>query len=95
VPYTHRWTRSKEFPPHKLRAVVADCVKVTDHVGIPIQFDHDIPEPAHFDTEQGVHFNGVGEDGFGAFCVSRFASDDDDRTSCISERIPYDLAFCT
>jgi hypothetical protein len=100
--YTHYLRRRRALPERAFAAAAADCKRVCEASGVPLQFEADDPIPAVF-TSELIRFNGVGEDGHETFYVGRDFDPEPHQTAergkyfdfCKTARKPYDLAVCS
>ncbi|GIJ98457.1 hypothetical protein Aspvir_000574 [Aspergillus viridinutans] len=73
--YTHYYTVENTSSPEWKAAwpqLVEDAQKIVDNSSVPIGGpDFDEPGPPVIDVHQGIHLNGVGDDGYESLCLDR------------------------
>jgi len=98
--YTHYWRRPTELPAKPFERAVTDCRKLLPQLGIPLaggdgtgtpEFDSD----AHAFNGAALVFNGVGEESYETFDLSRIVDNPRNEPMvfcfCKTDQKPYDL----
>jgi len=87
--YTHYW-KVQEVEQNKWDTFVDDLKQVLSVGSYPITYEDDIDLPPQID-ENGVRFNGMGNDGHETFVI---VNEDCSFDFCKTARKPYDLPVC-
>lgn len=89
--YTHYWT-NKDISLKAWRAITNDVRKLIAASLVPLAREYDEPSTPPEVTDERIFLNGVGDDGYETFVLTRAA--DIDCPFCKTDRRPYDKIVC-
>ena len=73
-------------------ALVSEIPRIIEAADVPVKLESDLPEDPLIDSERGIRFNGIGQDGHETFILQK--EDVSSFDFCKTARKPYDLTVC-